>query len=58
MKMMINNIIQEILSVTDDVTFKDLISIVDKLREEGYTDESIVDSLCDIKHKLLMIATK
>lgn len=58
MKMRVNDVIAEILSVTDEVTFRDLIAVVDKLIEEGYTEESIIDSLCDIKHKLLMITAK
>lgn len=51
----INEVINEILLSTDEVTFRDLINVVDKLQEDGFIEETIIDELIDLKRKLIAL---
>lgn len=36
-----------------NIPFKDIVSVVDELREQGYTDETIIDELNELKENLI-----
>lgn len=51
----LDEVINEILLSTDEVTFRDLINVVDKLQEDGFIEETIIDELIDLKRKLIAL---
>lgn len=48
----IDDIITEILTETDEVSFRDLVAVYSKLKEDGYTDETIEEEFLELKRKL------
>lgn len=48
----ISSAIESILESTDEVTIRDLLAVVNKLSEDGFTEETIIDELYDLKNKL------
>lgn len=55
MKRKLDEVIDEILQSTDEVTFRDIINVVNKLQEDGFTEETIIDELIDLKRKLISL---
>lgn len=55
MKKKLDEVINDILQATDEVTFRDLLRVTSKLQEDGFTEETIIDELIDLKRKLIAI---
>lgn len=54
----LDEVINEILQSTDEVTFRDLLRVTSKLQEDGFTEETIIDELEDLKRKLVALNGK
>lgn len=51
----LDEVINEILQSTDEVTFRDLLRVTSKLQEDGFTEETIIDELTELKRKLIAL---
>lgn len=52
----LNDIIVEILLITDEVTESQLYSLAIKLQDDGFTDETIIEEFKELKRRLLQNA--
>lgn len=50
---LINDLMIDIVNITDEITLNDLYKLLNKLNEEGFTQDTIYEEFVDLKRRLL-----